>query len=231
MLDETLNPNPDSNTPLEPVTPPPSLEQPPINLLTNQAYIESERERMRLFQENEQLRSNQPKAPQNFDAANQSFFDKPAESMARLVNEEVTRTIAPIAAEFRQFTRMQAYQTLKNTYRQIPNFNLIEGQVDQIMANLEPTAANMNGAISMAVGQMTLQGQSFMQQSNTLQTKITPPNLPPSPPAPPANTNAANKIQLTEMQKRVARENNMTDEQYISYLTADSKEVVTMEKK
>lgn len=242
MSQETNEPNqnlgnPQTEPQAPPITPEPApTNQPqPINLLQNQAYIESERERIRLQQENETLRNqSQQNQHPDFTQANAEYFSKPAETISRMISEEVTRTISPIAQKFEQFTRGQSYLALKSNYRQIPNFNLIEANVDQIMANLEPTAANMNGAIQMAIGQLTLQGHQFITPvaPQVPNNPVTPPNLPPSPPpAPVLQSNNANKITLTELQKRVARENNMTDEQYISYLLADSKEVITMEKK
>lgn len=241
MSQETQTPNPESNNPSPELTPNPAPQeptptnpQPAYNLLQNQAFVESERERIRLQQENEALRNSQTQTQPDFGQANSDYFTKPAETMSRLINEEVTRTIAPIAEKFMQFTRNQEYQNLKNTYRQLPNFNLIESDIDRMMANVEPTAANMNAAISMAVGQLALRGQQFNFSQNQTQPQttqqITPPNLPPSPPSAPSITNPATRITLTELQKRVARENGMTDEQYIEMLTADSREVITMKR-
>lgn len=238
MNEEMQNQNPDSNSQStesqEQVTQPTSQPSDYNQTLMTEAYRESERARIQLMQENQALRAQtipQQSSQNSYEEINRTFFERPGENIAQLIEKEVQKSINPIAQEFRQYTRLQQYQTLKNNYRSLPNFTVLESLVDQLMINQEPIASNMNAAITMAIGQLTLAGQYSHQQVPQNNTRVLPPNLAPSNPPAPQHQSNPTKINLTEMQKRVARENGMTDEQYISYLTADSKEVITMERK
>lgn len=205
----------------------PTQPQPDPNILSayQQQLLEQSRENQRLQRELENARRvpEQPITPEK----EKDFFDKPMTSMAELVRKEMAQQIAPINAFTAQIQRQQAYDSLKNQMRnnaQFPHLVSVEGLLDQIMQSAQQIDANtVIAAYNTALGYYVSNGGQLSQQPNT-QAPQTPnrPNVP-NPPhirsSPPSITpQQGRKIRaLNENEKKIARFNGFTDEEYLVY--------------
>ena len=137
-------------------------------------------------------------------------------------------------------------------YKEI--FPKIEGAVDQLLSRAEKIDENiMNTAVLSAAGALALgmipqPGATAGNQPATPQTPanpntpaaptpgapvqrsdlVTPPHLRPSGAAQHTTDEpAGRKVELTELQKRLARENGMTEQQYVDWLELPADKVTT----
>lgn len=245
--EQTTQPNTETETPPTQNQPASNTQATPtsvqdLNLL---AFRTAERERQRLEEENRQLlqRLQSEKKPQDYSSLNDRFLTEPAAATAEItrniVQEEIRNAFAPLANDFKAMQRTTAYTALKAQVRQVvPNFDRIESAVDAIMANQEPTVANMQVAIPLAIGQLAMNGQwnggqtaannnpAPSNNANANNNPI-PAQLSPTPPAPPRPVTPAQSRPLSELEKRVARENGMSEEEYIKFRDMDEKAVAT----
>jgi hypothetical protein len=203
--------------------------------MTFQALQESERARIRLEQRIAQMETQQQQANRlDPDALNDEFQRNPASVTAQLMrqeNQQSAQQMQEIYAFVQQQKQQTAYQNLKGSFRSRPHWNVVEPYIDQLMQSVSPiTVQTIEWAYYMVVGQLTSNGQ--LNPTPTPPPPARPPMPPqinPSAPNVPTPANR-NTVQLTELQKRLAREYRMTDEEYAQWLHADNSAVVTMNK-
>lgn len=184
---------------------------------------------------------NTPPANTGNNISAQQFFDDPVTHMTRLIAEQV----APLRATAAQLEVDRNYNALKQQYRmQYPAFAQIEGSVDEIMRGQEPTHANMSVAIERAIGRAVANNPDFFRPKgeappnggNNNSGNAPPPaansgvndsrlpaHLRPSNSSSNVNDQKPKRRALTELEHRVRREMNMTEEQYLDNLEADSR--------
>lgn len=170
----------------------------------------------------------------------------------QLIKKHVQESVRPILDEFTQFrlsNQINQYTTIKTQFRQLPQvaafFTQIEPYVDQEMQGKEPTIQNLHAATAKVIGMIQLQGfnnqnQNQPQNQNLNQPQnnpdpqnqprndsMRPPHLRPSnPPAPNRSGNGPVRRQLTELEKRVAREQGKTEDEYLAWLDVPPEGVV-----
>ena len=230
--DETQEnpPNESSATtqPIAPVGPDPRL----IESYQQQLLAES-RERARLQRELEEERNRRANVPEVVTPEQErEFFDRPRTATAEIVRAEIASQVAPLNQFVQQQQRQQIIFTLKGQMRQMPQqypyVNQIEGLMDQVLQNAQVINGDvMAMAYNTALGYYVNGGGQLgtPQAPNTPQTPapttpVTPIPAhvrPSAPPAAPSNTRTPAKRTLNENEKRIARHNRMTDEEYIKW--------------
>jgi hypothetical protein len=225
------NSPPTSTEEPKPQDQPKSTEVPTNNLQAELAEL-NRRALADLHRQNQELQAKlaeQNKTPQHSpEEDSKLLFQDPR----KLIREELSSIVAPLL-EFRQeYGKQQAYERLKNELAQVPNlYNIykdIAPYVDEAMRNSEPTLQNMQAAILSIYGAkqagLLPNSQPKPVEKPSVSNNPNPPHLPPSAPAPPraSNNNQPKTRELTEAERDIARRFNMTPEQYINYLEADS---------
>jgi len=216
---------PPTNPPVPPPTDPIRTETPPnpLNALYEQAYLEQVRKTQEL-----EARLNAPlPAPTTPTATNDEYWNNPAEFIRSTIQRELRETIKPFQQNLEVDSRQRKYQEAKALIRNsIPYFNQIESEVDTVMtsSNLDPTPQNLQLAISIVLGARQMNNRPLTLDSTPSPTStpqpVIPPNLPPSAPPPPVPHPVNQVAPLTELERRIARERNMTDEEYTYYRDA-----------
>jgi hypothetical protein len=247
LLENQNNPNPDPNSPNPPSTVAPSTELPKktyseedlkrTHELYGSALQEAEGKRKTLERELEEARAR----------TQQPVIDDSSLTPEQLISREVKKSVQPLLDEFSQFrlaNQQTQYQVIKNQFRQLPQispyFTQLEPYIDQEMQGKEPTVQNLHAATAKVIGMAMLQSNpqqnnqqpQFQQQppqqnQNPNQNPMLPPQVRPSnPPAPTRNGPNKPNRQLTELEKRVAREQGLSEEQYLEWLDVDPAQVV-----
>lgn len=241
----TITPNPD------PALETPVISTPPINdgnvdttgEATRQLYFAALRDQQ---QENQRLQ-NIINAQQNRTVEPQlspeerwnNFTSNPA----ALIDEAVARQTRPLNEFIAKMERNEKWNVIKRMYRTNPQYKMIldnaEGYVDNLLGTNEPSnqlleMALMNVAGGIATGQINIPGFSFGTNTPTPtptpapvptpapRSNVTPPNLPPSSTPLPNNNQATPPRQLTENERRLARQWNMTDEDFLKGMEGES---------
>lgn len=160
------------------------------------------------------------------------FWKAPAKN----INDMLQRQVAPIKQELEQNKLQNDYVNLKLQYRSYDGFDKIEYLVDKKMAGKAPTHANMQESIRWAIGELLLSG-GIPAPVNNAPAPVNNQNNNPAPNNP-NNNNQAHlrpsrtvvtekdktppRRQLNEFEKRLARENKMTDDEYLDMLDSNS---------
>lgn len=198
----------------------------------------------------EQAQQNQP--PQVPEISASEFWNKPLPHIAQIIRDETRRAVQPLYEFKQQVENQSKYDNLKSRFKNDPRyreiFPKIEGIVDQMIqgSGAEPTDALMNATILSAIGALhtgqipgvTLeaQGSNNNQNGNTQQMGqqtsqaqdarvITPPHLRPSPVVQQPSDNKPKLRDLTELEDRLRRENNMSKEEFLQWLDVPPHEV------
>lgn len=210
--------------------------------LMRQLLQEKERQIQQLQQQQQQ-----PQQPQkSADELKQEFYNNPV----AVIQNEVRNAIAPLNDFMLQFRQQDEYSRIKNNYRNNPQFAQIfpsiEPLLDQAMQGAPVNDANVRTAIfsilgAAQVGLVQLSGQQHQQQMQQAQQPVpannqppvnpvvTPPHLRPSAPqAPVPQQNQTQVRQLTELERRLARENNMSDAEFLQHLYAQPNEILSL---
>lgn len=179
------------------------------------------------------------------DEVNQEFWKNPSGVMSRLIKEEMARTVGPLNERLSQQTQMSEYertkQRLKAEYSDI--WDKIEGSVDEFVRNASAQGVEINDQV-MTVAALTASGMYYRGQipgappaaprasepkkeEERPTTVFTPPHLRPSAPPIPGTEPAKKELRdLTENEKRLARERGMTTEQYLQWLDVPPEGVI-----
>lgn len=194
----------------------------------NPVIQQNARERAELQRQIDELRT--ANAPRAEPVSGADFLQDPSRHIASIVAAEIRNQVAPLNDFVQQTQRQSAYTNLKNQLRMDPGFAAI---LPQIEAELDQQASGLNPMRIEAIAMMaqTLYGQKAMRglltpvptiPLNTQPVVNRPVNPSPTPSAPANNTQApVVKVNLTEDERRIARFNNMTDEQYHAYMHSD----------
>lgn len=203
--------------------------------------------------QNTELNQFQSRLPQNQDRAKgpgeqeqlpeygDNFVSPELKTLESRLAKRMEQMVAPLQQDFQtqkaQSTREQARGNLRH-------FNVLEPTIDQILRNqgvnpLIASAQQLEQVYYTAVGlanerginlsQATAESQGQQQPSNAPNNNANqmaiPQRRPSSSPLP--SGQQAKKPQLTEDQRRMARFNGMTDEDYLKELNTPDDEVVT----
>jgi hypothetical protein len=177
------------------------------------------------------------------------FYNDPVNTTRSIVEEALSRTIAPLN-DFVRGLRIEGspYDRMLSKFRADARFAPVLqdphvlAAVEKIMGAAELNEVNMQSAIVHAMGLKSMGLLGTMVEAprsnepapapaapTPTPSTVIPPHVRPSGspgPAGPTN-NAPRARQLTETEKRLARENRMTDEQYLKWLEAPADGVAT----
>lgn len=237
--------------PITPIENPPAPVPAPNTDKYVKALEDALRDQQRQIQEFQNASTRkEPEAKTELSAedARQQFFTNPLavlnERDARLLND-MRETIKPLIEVAKSFRGDGTpYGKLKNRFKANPQYAqllsdpLVEQAVDKIMESADPTDPNMLQAVLSAVG-MKSAGMLGMlgieaptpapvspsPNGNTIMTS--PAHLRPSaPPLPnPASGKPAQR-QLTENEKRICRERNMSEADFLAWMDVPPSQVV-----
>jgi hypothetical protein len=153
------------------------------------------------------------------------FYQDPQKA----IDEAVERAVAPLKDFVRSFKSESQYDKIKNKFKSDerfrPVFEQYESYIDEAMAKNDPTEANMIGVLSGVVGAANLGFLRGAPPVNNTTTKekekevFTPPHIRPSHTRPPESRDEKPKVrELTENERRLAREKGQSAEEYIAWL-------------
>ena len=213
--------------------------------LYDQVLREQQQELARLRQEREER--NKP-APLSADEQKQRFFSNPMD----VLREEISNAVKPLMDFTQTFKQQSEYDKLKDKYRNDPRYSQlfphIESYVDQILANSEKNEQTLRTAVLVAIGAAQT-GEIKIPVGNNGGRQTAPQNTPPNnnnqnpnnmtvpahlrstPPAVPVNNNNNQKPVLTELEKRLARERGMSEDEWARFRDMPSHEVANAEVK
>ena len=190
--------------------------------------------------------------PQVPEITASEFWNKPLPHIAQIIRDETRKAVQPLYEFKQQVENQNKYDGLKGRFKNDPRykdiFPKIENIVDQMIqqSGAEPTEALMNATILSAIGALhtgqlpgvTLdeprsngntqgnQNQMGQQNSQAQDTRvITPPHLRPSAPNIQPQDTKPKLRDLTELEDRLRRENNMTKEEFIQWMDLPAHEV------
>jgi hypothetical protein len=161
------------------------------------------------------------------------FWSNPTQ----VLQEQLRQTVEPLVEFKNEYTRAQKLAQIKNQLRQDPQFASVleraENLVDQLMTGQEPTLASVRAAIYGVRGAAemgAIEGLSFAEQGQRAMAQqnapINPPHVRPSAPNTPSQKRAApTEPNLTENERRLAREYGMTPVEYVDWRDNESTKV------
>ena len=220
--------------------PQPTGGDPSILAAYQQQLLAETRERARL--ERELAEARKPKEQPPTPDEEKEFFDKPKSVVRELIRQEIQEAVRPfnqsVAQQQREALIVAIKQQMRRNTAQFPYIDQVEGLFDQILSNTQNIDANVAvAAYNTALGYHISQGgrlETAPKNDNpptpnrgNPPVSNNPPHIRPSaPPAPPAN--GAKKMRaLTENERKIARFNNQTDEEYLVWSgEMDPKEIV-----
>jgi len=209
---------------------------------------ENESEKQRLQRENEELRRASANPP-NPQGDTNLILERPRD----LIREEIRKEIAPLL-EFAQSFRSQSQADLLiQKFSMDPRFSAVWPAVEPYIRRMIPSISPLNDQ-TMLAAVMSLVGAYYTNQLDTKPSASpqpqpnngsgTPPNNPPAnpsqaldmntpphlrPSAPPSaipQDQTNKRRELTELEKRLAREKGMSPEKYLDFLEMKANQVV-----
>jgi hypothetical protein len=226
-------------TPTQPVVTSPSISTDGRDLYLS-VLRDKEAEIKRL---NDRLNAPPPVAPKVVTPEdNQRFFSEPVSAVKDLVSSELERQLAPLLKFVGGMQQTTAYDNLKNQIKANPRLAKVlqenETYVDQLMKGADPTESNITAAILQIAGARAagllddqipvtapVQNPPVPVINQTPQNPVSmtnPPHLRPSSPPAPRENNAPKLRELTENERRLCREWNMTPAEYLKGQEGDS---------
>ncbi len=178
-----------------------------------------------------------PKPPTPDSAAQtKGFYDRPVESVTEIVKREINEAIAPLKGFVQAYSTNDELSKIKNELRGNPSIARVldvgESYVDNLVSGATSKGAPLTremvmGAISSVKGGIDL---GWIQPSGVPAAPApaagggnpvppnTPPHLRPSAPPAPAPGAPPKLRDLSEEERRLARENKMSDAEYLKAL-------------
>lgn len=162
---------------------------------------------------------------------NKEFWNNPLP----MLREELKKTVEPLIEFRNEFRANAAYDKIKGEAKADPRFKEflaqpgVEAQVDQLMSkNPAPTheafgatLMGLRGAMELGIVPKPVVTPPKIDgepPKPAVDLNMIPPHLRPSaPPTPKAGDNAPKSRELTENERRQARENKMTEAEYIEF--------------
>lgn len=223
----------DTTPPTDPVdNTPPANPQPagdPNILAAYQTQLQHEaRERARLERELAEARKVKevPLTPDQ----EKEFFDKPKSVLKELVRQEIQEAVRPFNQDMAMQRREALIGNLKAQMRknpaQFPYIDQIEDLFDQIINAAQNIDANVAvAAYNTALGYHISRGGQLTKKvddtppppSNRPTVPNNPPHIRPSAPPPPPAGGKKQIRALTENERKIARFNGQTDEEYLAW--------------
>jgi hypothetical protein len=215
------------------------------------AVFEAHQARMRAETEANELRNRINQAPprEPDPIPEGEVFNNPAQFLSRIRNE-IKESTAPLNSFIVEFQRKENYQRLKNHIRstlgadQLATFQRAEPYIDSHFLNnpqLVPDIPTFQTVLQNVIGQMAMNGTLFPVQPNNNNNSNrnnsnmnqNPPTIPPNvrPSGPPANNSPLVQVELTENERRLARESNLSPEEYVIMRDTDPNQSGTAWKK
>jgi hypothetical protein len=173
-------------------------------------------------------------------AREKAFFDAPVTNIRDIVREELKETVQPLI-DFKEEVKGQGeYERLKSRLKVDPKFSVflgnpqVERMVDEMMVNNPKDEQHLYGVIAglrgaMALGDVpTPQGLNLGAAPNAPVDTSIPPHLRPSPPPLPEGKKEGDvKVRdLTENERRLARERGMKPEEYLAWIDEEATDVI-----
>jgi len=180
-----------------------------------------------------------PAAPATPDmgALNKGFYEKPFETTQEIVRREISEAIAPLKEFASAFSANSELDRIKNEFRGDPRiaqvFALGEVHIDELVNRavrggakltrelVMGAVANVKGGLDMGWIQVGAGAPipAALPAPGGGPSPLSPPHLRPSaPPAPGPGDTKPKLRDLTEEESRLARENKMTQEEYLRAL-------------
>lgn len=217
-------------------------------------YVQLLRENNKKIQEleNQLAEAKKPAPPpeRSREELNQAFFNDPVsvidDRMERL-ERRLRDSIAPLQEVANQFNRTSAIDNLIAQFKSDARFSSawnqpLENWIREEAAKVDPKYLNENSFGIIVINGIGMQSIGMINKppapvpstpsNNNLpptpsNTMVTPPHMRPS--APPSNNpqdNQPKHRELTELEKRVARERGLSDEAYLELLDVPASQVV-----
>jgi len=178
--------------------------------------------------------------PPTAEEADKEFWKTPTKSLAEMearmrtqLIEEMRNTINPLLVQHAVSAKEMALSKMQTQYADV--WDAIEPTVRQFIANAEASGTEISENV-VSVATMAAAGAYYRGMLGTtppstpapapVTTTVTPPHLRPTPPSAPTEGTKKPVRQLTENERRLARERGMTEEQYIDWLEVPSDSVV-----
>jgi hypothetical protein len=167
----------------------------------------------------ERDRASVPKKPDDPTA----FLANPQTNIREIIREELAATAGTINQFMQQQSAATAYQQIKAQLRIQPGLDKVMPQVeaylDQQYIHLNPLNAGAVAGLAMTLlGQVTAGFLQPLVKTESAPVKPLPnPSLQPSAPVKPEPTKTT-AVELTEQQRRIARIQGMTDEEYAAWM-------------
>ena len=228
-----------------PQPPTPTGGDPTILAAYREQLLTESRERARLQRELDETRKPKETAPTPEEE--KEFFDKPKSIVRDLIRQEIREAVRPFnesaAAQQRAALIAEIKRQMRLKPAQFPYIDQVEGLFDQILAQAQGIDANVAvAAYNTALGYHISQGGRLeakapdaplapLAPSNrgTPPVNSNPPHIRPSaPPAPPSGGKQKLR-QLTENERKIARFNGQSDEEYLIWSgDMDPKDIVNV---
>lgn len=159
------------------------------------------------------------------DSNKSEYWENPVKVIREVIAEEQQTQIKPLVDYVQQQRNEQAYQSLKQTVRnhpQFPYFNQVESAIDQMIYGF----VNQGGQVNVGVIQqayVNAVGIAFNSGQLSLPTQVEKPRvIPPSIPSSAPNVPGRGEpdttnydAQLTETERKIARLNGMTAKEFL----------------
>ena len=237
----------DTTPPTDPVADPtpqptPTGGDPTILAAYREQLLTESRERARLQRELDETRKPKETAPTPEEE--KEFFDKPKSIVRDLIRQEIREAVRPFnesaAAQQRAALIAEVKRQMRLKPAQFPYIDQVESLFDQILSNVQVIDANVSvQAYNTALGYHISQGgrleakapdaPSAPPNRGTPPVSNNPPHIRPSaPPAPPSGGKQKLR-QLTENERKIARFNGQSDEEYLIWSgDMDPKDIVNV---
>lgn len=229
--------------PATPTPAPPAISGVPAAELENaQRLIEMQdgviRENARLRAETDrrlkemEVRLTAAEAPPGPTAAERDgeFWKNPTKVIGELIRQEMKTTVDPINARLAAAESGSVYERAKARLRELPQFKEvwqhIEGSIDQFAENARARGVELDDQV-MQLAAVNAYGAYQLGMipgrpapSNSVPTVTTPPHLRPSVAAIPGTERSETPPirELTENEKRLARERNQKPEEFLAWI-------------
>jgi hypothetical protein len=167
------------------------------------------------------------KIPAPVEVSSEDRAKKFYQDPQKAIDEAVERAVAPLKDFVRSFKSESQYDRLKTRFKSDDRFKQVfeqyESYIDEAMSKNEPTEGNMIGVLSGVVGAARLgflKGAPPVNDTKEKEREVfTPPHIRPSHTRPPESRDEKPKTrELTENERRLAREKGQSPEEYIAWL-------------
>jgi hypothetical protein len=211
----------------------------------NQLYAQTIKDQgKKLSDLDKQMQDMRKGPPPSQEEMDKNLWARPTDSIRGIVREELEQSVAPLRQFVSTFQGADQYSRAKNKFKNDPRykpvFDKAEAYIDEMMkgqnyqseeeleGSLRATLLSVVGAVNLGL----LPGVSFSGDAPVTTppsgggSMTTPAHIPPSPP-PGAPPKTPARRELTENERRLAREWKMTPEEFLDWQDLDSTKVAS----